>query len=85
MKLYTAKERKAERFSRVCSGKRKYETEEDAHAEAKRLRKRLKMKMQPYFCSEFCQLWHLGHNRKGGKRIFLELTELVSFQRKYGS
>lgn len=84
MKLFTPTERKEERRKRVCLGKRVYETEAEAHAEAKRLRKSHKMKMQAYECKEFCQKWHLGHNRKGGQKLFLELTELVSFQEKHG-
>lgn len=85
MKLFTPEERKAERFKRVCQGKRKYETEAEAHAEGKRLRKRFKMKMRVYHCLEFCGLWHLGHNRTGGRVLIRELTEIVAFQREHGN
>jgi hypothetical protein len=85
MKLFTPEERKAERYTRVCQGKRIYNTEEEAHAEGKRLRKRFKMKMRVYHCQEFCGNYHLGHNRTGGRVLIRELVELVDFQRKHGN
>lgn len=85
MNLYTTEERKAERFKRVCQGKRAYETEHEAHVEGKRIRKTHKIRMRVYECLEFCHKFHLGHNRTGGRKIFRELNELVDFQRKHGS
>lgn len=82
--LYTPEERKAERFKRVCEGKRTYEDYREAHKEAKRLRKKHQMKMRPYECLEFCGKWHLGHNRHGGQKVYLELQEIVDFQREHG-
>jgi len=84
MKLYTTEERTAERFGRSCKGKRSWPTEAEAHAEQKRLRKQFKMRMKAYHCIEFCGQYHLGHNRTGSKRLYLELNELVAYQKQYG-
>lgn len=84
MKLFTPEERKTERYSRVCLNKRAYQTEAEAHAEGKRIRKRHKIRMRVYQCKEFCGLYHLGHNRTGGRVLIRELEEIVSFQEKYG-
>ncbi len=84
MKLYTTEERQAERFKRVCQGKRYWLTEDEAHAEQKRLRKQFKMRMRVYHCGEFCGNYHLGHNRTGGRVLYRELTEIVAFQKEHG-
>ena len=83
MQPYNQRVRRAERLNRMCSGKRKFASRTMAEVEAKRIRKKTKTKMGPYYC-EFCTYWHLGHNRRGAQRLFLELTELVEFQKQYG-
>lgn len=67
----------------MCSGKRKFASKSIADAEAKRIRKKTKTKMKSYYC-EFCTWWHLGHDRHGSQRLFIELSELVEFQKQYG-
>jgi len=84
MKLYDKRARRAERYNRVCKGKRKFASKTLAENEAKRIRKKTKTKMIVYYCEEFCTYWHMGHNRQGSQRLFLELTELVEFQKQYG-
>lgn len=84
MSNYTPEERKAERRARACTGKRVFDTYEQAHNEAKRLRKRFKMKMRAYHCKEFCGNYHIGHNRHGSRKTYLELQEVVDHQREYG-
>lgn len=85
MNLYTEEQRKLERYNRVCKGKRVFDTEEQAQREAKRLRKSFKMRMRAYRCLEFCGNYHLGHNRHGNQKLFLELTEIVAYQKQYGN
>ena len=84
MKLFTPEVRKTERYKRVCLGKKAYSSEAEAHAESKRIRKRHKIRMRVYHCTEFCGLWHLGHNRTGGRVLVRELEEIVAFQKQYG-
>ena len=85
MKLYDKRARKTERYNRVCRGKKKFASKSLAEAEAKRIRKKTKTKMIAYYDEEFCTYWHLGHNRHGSQKLFLELTELVEFQKQYGN
>lgn len=82
---YTEEQRTTERFNRACKGKRIFETKVDAKAEARRLRKRFSMKMKAYHCSEFCGKYHLGHNRHGNQKTYLELVEIVDHQKRYGN
>jgi hypothetical protein len=50
-------------YDTACSGKKPYESYEDARKGAKWLRKNIGPKVQTYLCSH-CQLWHNGHDRK---------------------
>lgn len=85
MQPYNQRARRTERYNRMCLGKRKFASKSLAEAEGKRIRKKNKTKMIAYYCEEFCTYWHLGHNRTGSQKLFLELTELVNYQRQYGN
>lgn len=49
------------------TGKIQLESEEDAAAAAKSLRKRRGPRTSPYECT-YCLMWHIGHNRPPEKR-----------------
>lgn len=77
-------ERELERYNRSCKNKKVFLTEEEAKAFNKQSRKKYKARTQVYKCIPFCGKYHIGHVRKGSNRFFLELTEIVAYQKDHG-
>lgn len=48
-------------------GKKQFETEKEAHADAKKFRKKFGPRLKQYLC-RYCFYWHNGHDRPPERR-----------------
>lgn len=64
-----SKEKMARKLTNTCpkTGKKKFDTLEEAKARAKYIRKRIGPKVEAYHC-KYCGAFHMGHSRPPHRR-----------------